>query len=175
MALAGKIGSTLGKAVMLEVWHIIIRRRRHYKLCGGGEDREINLAALLSPLWLQLATLENPQAKIRSVMAETKTHGHRKREIRGSENKSMTSKAWQAGAGATLEGQGSVLKCRWVVVHLIVRSNRAPFKSHPQFHSHSTLLLSPHTKLNIEYSNPRRSWPKDPCDQTMVVMRVIRA
>lgn len=49
MALTGKIGSTLGKSVMLEVWHIIIVRR-HYNLCGGGEDREINLAALLSPL-----------------------------------------------------------------------------------------------------------------------------
>ena len=49
MELARKIGSTLGKAAMLEVWHIVIVRR-HYKLCGVGWGREMNLAALLSPL-----------------------------------------------------------------------------------------------------------------------------
>jgi hypothetical protein len=44
------------------------------------------------------------------VIAETKTHDHRKREIKGSETKSMTSKAWPVGAGVSLEGQGPVLK-----------------------------------------------------------------
>jgi hypothetical protein len=56
------------------------------------------------------ATLESPQAKIKSVITETKTHGHRKREIIGTETKSISSKAWQVGAGVSLEGQGPVLK-----------------------------------------------------------------